>query len=63
MAIKSNASTESVQGEGMKLYSGLSNFNIIAVNPTMAELHALDINVKSEQDLTFKPYGIDKEKS
>ena len=48
MAIKSNASTEEVVGSGMKLYSGLTNVNVIAVNPTMAELHALDIKVKSE---------------
>ena len=48
MAIKSNASTQEVVGSGMKLYSGLTNVNVIAVNPTMAELHALDLNVKSE---------------
>ena len=48
MAIESNASTEVVQGGGIQLYSGISNFKVIAVNPTMAELHALDINVKSE---------------
>ena len=48
MAIKSNASTQEVVGSGMKLYSGLTNVNVIAVNPTMAELHALDIKVKSE---------------
>ena len=47
MAIKSNASSQEVIG-GIKLYSGLTNVNIIAVNPTMTELHALDINVKSE---------------
>ena len=47
MAIQSNASTEEVVG-GMKLYSGLTNVRVIAVNPTMAELHALDIKVKQE---------------
>ena len=47
MAIQSNASTEEVVG-GIKLYSGLTNVNIIAVNPTMEELHALDIKVKTE---------------
>ena len=45
--IKSNASTEEVVG-GMKLYSGLTNVKVIAVNPTMEELHALDIRVKQE---------------
>ena len=47
MAIKSNESNKEVIG-GIKLYSGLTNVNVIAVNPTMTELHALDINVKSE---------------
>ena len=48
MAIKSNSSEQEVSGGGIKLYSGLSNFNVIAINPTMTELHALGINVKSE---------------
>ena len=48
MAIKSNESTQEVVGGGIKLYSGLSNFNVIAVNPTMDELHKLGIMVKSE---------------
>jgi|TARA_R100001509_G_scaffold156797_1_gene120377 hypothetical protein len=48
MAIKSNASDLEVAGGGVKLYSGLSNFNVIAVNPTMQELHDLGIMVKSE---------------
>ena len=47
MSIQSNASTEEVMG-GMKSFSGLTNVKVIAVNPTMAELHALDINVKQE---------------
>ena len=47
MAIQSNASTEEVVG-GIKTYSGLTNVKVLAVNPTMAELHAMDINVKSE---------------
>ena len=49
MAIQSNASTEEVVGS-IKVYSGLTNVNVIAVNPTMEELHALDIKVKSEQN-------------
>ena len=47
MAIQSNASTEEVVG-GIKTFSGLTNVKVIAVNPTMAELHAMDINVKQE---------------
>ena len=48
MAIQSNASTEEVSGAGREFYSGLTNVNVVAVNPTMAELHALDVNVKQE---------------
>ena len=48
MAIKSNQSTEEVVGGGIQLYSGLSNFNVIAVNPTLDELHELGIMLKSE---------------
>ena len=47
MAIQSNASTEEVMG-GMKTFSGLTNVKVITVNPTLAELHALGINVKQE---------------
>ena len=47
MAIKSNDSTQEVIG-GIKTFSGLTNVNVLAVNPTMAELHAMDINVKQE---------------
>ena len=47
MAIQSNASTEEVMG-GMKTFSGLTNVKVIAVNPTLAELHAVGINVKQE---------------
>jgi len=47
MAVKSNASTEEVLGS-IKTYSGLTNVNVIAINPTMEELHAIDIKVKSE---------------
>ena len=47
MAIQSNASNQEVVG-GIKTYSGLTNVRVIAVNPTMAELHKLDINVKQE---------------
>jgi len=57
MAIQSNASTEEVVGAGIKLYSGLSNFSVIAVNPTMAELHALNIMVKQEPNYSVEFSG------
>jgi hypothetical protein len=47
MAIQSNASTEAVAG-GMKLYSGLSNFKVVAVNPTLTELHDMGVQFKTE---------------
>ena len=49
MAIESNASTEAVAG-GMKLFSGLSNFKVIAVNPTLAELHSMGIMLNNEPE-------------
>lgn len=56
MAIQSNASTEEVVG-GIKTFSGLTNVNVKAVNPTMAELHAMDINVKQEPNYTVEFSG------
>ena len=56
MAIQSNASTEEVMG-GMKTFSGLTNVKVTAVNPTMAELHAMDINVKQEPNYTIEFSG------
>ena len=56
MAIQSNASTEEVVG-GMKTFSGLTNVTVRAVNPTMAELHAMDINVKQEPNYTVEFSG------
>lgn len=48
MAIKSNSSEEKVAGGGITLYSGISNFNVVAINPSLEELHAMDIKVKQE---------------
>ena len=56
MAIKSNASTEEVMG-GMRTFSGLTNVNVVAVNPTMAELHEMDIKVKQEPNYTVEFSG------
>jgi len=56
MAIQSNASTEEVVG-GIKTFSGLTNVTVKAVNPTMAELHAMDINVKQEPNYTVEFSG------
>ncbi len=47
MSIKSNNSTEEVL-TGMVNYSGLTNVKVVAVNPSLAELHAMDIMLKQE---------------
>ena len=47
MAITSNDSNQEVMGS-IKNYSGISNFSVLTVNPTMEELHAIDIKVKQE---------------
>jgi len=54
--IQSNASTEEVVG-GIKTFSGLTNVTVKAVNPTMAELHAMDINVKQEPNYEIEFSG------
>ena len=56
MAIQSNASTQEVVG-GIKTFSGLTNVTVRAVNPTMAELHAMDINVKQEPNYSIEFSG------
>ena len=56
MAIQSNASTEEVVG-GLSIFSGVTNVKVIAVNPTMVELHALGINVKQEPNYTIEFSG------
>ena len=57
MAIQSNNSEEVVLGSGIQTYSGISNFEVIAVNPTMAELHALDVKVKQEPNYYIEMNG------
>ena len=54
MAIKSNDSNKEVAGGGIKLYSGLGNFKIIAVNPTLAELHENGIMLNLKIQLTTR---------
>ena len=58
MEIKSNASNQEVVG-GIRIYSGLSNFNVIAVNPTMDELHELGIMVKTDPNYFVELQGVE----
>tara|TARA_R100000900_G_scaffold68083_1_gene54260 strand:- start:412 stop:1185 length:774 start_codon:yes stop_codon:yes gene_type:complete len=46
MAIQSNAND--VVDAGVELWSGITNMSVLAINPTLAELNAMDINAKSE---------------
>ena len=58
MAIKSNNSSEEVMSS-IKSYSGISNFSVLAVNPNMQELHAIDIMVKQEPEYFLELNGED----
>ena len=58
MAITSNDSQQEVMNS-IKSYSGLSNFSVVAVNPTMQELHAMDIKVKQEPNYFLELNGED----
>jgi len=48
MAIKSNTSEEEVAGGDIKLYTGIIPMKVLAVNPTLAELHGMDIMFQKE---------------
>ena len=50
-------------GEYAKIGANAVVTKNVEPNSVMVGIPAKNINVKSEQDLTFKPYGIDKEKS
>jgi len=52
MAIQSNASDVQVGGGGIPLYCGIATMNVIAVNPSLGELHSLGINLKQEPNYT-----------
>ena len=41
MAIKSNSSEQEVASGGKKLYTGITPMSVVAVNPTLDELHAM----------------------
>ena len=58
MAITSNNSDQEVMNS-IKSYSGISNFSVMAVNPTMEQLHAIDIKVKQEPNYYLELNGED----
>ena len=58
MAITSNNSDQEVMNS-IKNYSGISNFSVMAVNPTLAELHTMDIKVKQEPNYFLEINGED----
>lgn len=52
MAINHNSSDEEVLKGGPRLFTGLSNFKVVAINPTLDELHGLGLNFQSEPKYT-----------
>jgi len=59
MAIKSNDSATSVVGGGLTYYSGLAPFKVVAVNPTLDELHAIGVNFKTEPTYEVNLGGVE----
>ena len=62
MAIKSNDSATSVVGGGLTYYSGLASFKVVAVNPTLEELHAIGVNFKTEPNYEISLGGVEYNK-
>ena len=54
--IESNDSSKEVLGS-IKLWAGITNMEVKAVNPTMAELNAMGINIKTEPNYTMEMGG------
>ena len=60
MAINSNNSNEEVAGgSGIPLYVGIAPMKVVAVNPTLDELQAIGVNMKSEPQYTDVSIGGD----
>ena len=62
MAIASNNSEKEVVGGGNALYVGIAPVKVLAVNPTMAELHELGIMVKQEPNYKAMIGEVEKQK-
>jgi hypothetical protein len=60
MAIAGNSSEKEVASGGASLYVGIAAVKVLAVNPTLAELHALDINLKNEPNYVGVNIGGDE---
>ena len=52
MAIQSNSSDVEVAGGGRSLFTGIAPVSVIAVNPNLAELNSLGIQMKTEPNYT-----------
>ena len=52
MAIQSNSSEEEVAGGGVRLYTGITAMSVVAVNPTLDELHEMGVMFQSEPNYT-----------
>ena len=51
MAIETNKSSEEVIGS-VKYYTGVGNFKVVAINPTMEEAQAIGVNLRTEPEYT-----------
>ena len=49
MAIESNDSNEQVvKASGIQMYTGITTVKVLAVNPSMEQLHSINVKVKQE---------------
>jgi len=61
MAISANNSNEEVAGgSGIPLYVGIAPMKVVAVNPTLAELQAIGVNMQNEPQYTDVSIGGDQ---
>ena len=60
MAIESNDSNEQVvKASGIQMYTGVTTVKVLAVNPSMEQLHAINVNVKQEPEYFVEINGVD----
>jgi hypothetical protein len=52
MAIQSNSSDVQVSGGGIPLFTGIAAVRVLAVNPTLGELAAIGVSMKTEPNYT-----------
>jgi hypothetical protein len=61
MAIQSNPSDQAVTS-GLKLFTGIGEFKVVAVNPTLEQLHEMNVMLQSEPKYDVEINGADFKK-